>query len=428
MKAIKLLKACPDPAMLKENLVVQEVDVPMPKPGELLIKVEWSTVNPSDLSYLAGTYGRKLEPPCGAGFEGCGTVCSHGGGFSGMTMGARLVGKKVAFFSPDGCWAEYTTAGSMSVVELPATADLKQCASPLVNPLTAAAFLEIAKGQKLTSMIHTAAASALGQMLIRMANQERIHVICVVRRDEQVEACRKAGATHVFNSTAESFPADLIECATKLQCKMAFDAVGGDLTAHLIKAMVPGGTAYVYGGLGLQNPNCEIRELIFNKKTITGFWLTEYLGNKNLLSKFNLTRKLPKLLLEGGAKTDYARTCTFEELGDAIPQYVKNMTGGKILVQCHYAPPKPAEPEEKEPAKEEATKEVVTEDVKLEAKPEEEKKEAKQEEKKEEPKKEEEAPKEEPKKEEEEKKEEAPKEETEKEAEGESKDEPKAEE
>eukprot|EP00998_Keelungia_sp_KM082_P006399 NODE_2650_length_1017_cov_9.666292_g2631_i0.p1 GENE.NODE_2650_length_1017_cov_9.666292_g2631_i0~~NODE_2650_length_1017_cov_9.666292_g2631_i0.p1 ORF type:complete len:276 (+),score=62.50 NODE_2650_length_1017_cov_9.666292_g2631_i0:89-829(+) len=211
--------------------------------------------------------------------------------------------------------------------------DLKLCASPVVNPLTALAFIDIVKSKKLRSLIHTAAASALGLMLVRLCKAEGIEVICVVRKDVQEEACKEAGSQFVVNSSKDGWQDALKSFSNDLKCSIAFDAVGGDLTYSVMEALQAGGTCHVYGGLSNKAPTCSTTDLIFKGKTLCGFWATSYLKTKSLWSQYWITRRLPGLL-QMEARTDYRETVPLSGVAEAIVRYSENMTGGKVLVDC----------------------------------------------------------------------------------------------
>eukprot|EP00124_Ichthyophonus_hoferi_P005853 Ihof_evm1s996 gene=Ihof_evmTU1s996 len=239
MKSVRMTKIVSDfDQDLKEAMSVVEVDVPVPQNGQVLIKVHYSTVNPSDLSYMKNAYGKPLLPPCGAGFEGSGVVVANGGGL----MGYMLIGKKVSFYG-ESSWSEYEVADAMKVVELNDDTPLEKAAGALVNPFTCLAFLEIAKTEGHTSLVHTAAASSLGRMLIRCGKKKGVEIVCVVRREEQAEICRQEGAVHVFNSSVEGWQAEFSACVQSLNTTLCFDAVSGDFPGTILAAMPNNSTA-----------------------------------------------------------------------------------------------------------------------------------------------------------------------------------------
>lgn len=163
--------------------------VPLPGPGEVLIKVEAAPINPSDLYMMQGQYSGKFTYPLVPGAEGAGTVIASGGGF----MGRRLMNKRVGFtrqaesggkFSKNGSYAEYCVTNAYQCVELNANVSFEQGACSFVNPVTAIGLLEKTKEYKARAVIQTGAASQLGRMMIRLYNQNRIPCINIVRRQE----------------------------------------------------------------------------------------------------------------------------------------------------------------------------------------------------------------------------------------------------
>ena len=151
------------------SLTVAEVPVQRPGPGEVLVKVFASPVNPSDLAFITGNYGIKKALPATPGFEGSGTVVATG---SGM-MARVMTGRRVACAAADpkstgGMWAGYIVTSAQFCVPLSKRVDLEQGATMLVNPLTAWALVGEARRGRHRAIVQTAAASALGRMVVRL--------------------------------------------------------------------------------------------------------------------------------------------------------------------------------------------------------------------------------------------------------------------
>ncbi len=182
-------------------LAVREIPVPRPAAGQVLIRVAASPINPSDLRFLSG-------PPAGStgaivpGLEGSGTVVSAAAGL----IPRLLVGRRVAFASAQGgAWAEYAVAPATRCIPLGKNVSLEQGATLIVNPLTALAFFDIARRGGHTAIVNTAAASALGRMVIRLGRRAGVKVINIVRRREQVELLRELGADVVLDNSDAAF-------------------------------------------------------------------------------------------------------------------------------------------------------------------------------------------------------------------------------
>src|ERR1051326_6186143 len=176
-----------------DSVVLAEMPVPRPGDGQVLVLMAAAPINPSDLSFIRGTYGIKKRLPVVPGFEGSGEVVAAGGGL----LARYLLGKRVACAAPtddDGTWAEFMLAHADHCVPLRKETDIEQAATLIVNPFTAWALLEAAEELRAKSVVQTAAASALGRMLTRLAISRGVHVVNVVRRKEQVELLQHEGA------------------------------------------------------------------------------------------------------------------------------------------------------------------------------------------------------------------------------------------
>jgi len=311
---------------------LQVVERPVPKPGpnQVLIKIAASPINPSDLAFLEGRYGFDKPAPVIPGIEGAGTVVATGSGL----MGRFLLGKRVACVASaqgDGVWAEYMLTTANYAFPLDDSVDLEQGAMSLANPLTALAFMEIAQKAGHKTIVNTAAASALGQMIQRMAKSEGILVINVVRRQEQVELLKQQGATIVLNSSDADFEKQLKEACHQHQARLAFDAIAGKMTMQLLDALPNNSRVTVYGGLSMQPSEVWGTHFIFQNKTVDGFWLTPWMAKKNFLQSLLFWRKSQKLM--GSALKTHIRACyPLQDAQKAVLDYQKQMTGGKVLI------------------------------------------------------------------------------------------------
>ena len=315
---------------------VAEIPVPKPGNGEVLVKMFASPINPSDLAFLAGGYGIKKPFPVVPGFEGSGIVVSAGKGI----LPKLWMGKNVACAaSPkyNGCWAEYMVTTAASCVPLSKSISLEQGSMMFVNPMTALAFFEIYKnlpnpGKKLRAIINTAAASALGRMIIKMGKTEGILVISIVRREEQVEILKAEGAENIINSNDSNFENQLKELAHKLNATVIFDCVGGKMVQQLIDAAPNESKLFIYGRL---SPNaCEIQpgNLLFTGSQIQGFWLTNRLKTQSVLQTLQNVRKVRSLIGNELGSAVY-KTFQPEQIIEAIETYQNNMSKGKVLIR-----------------------------------------------------------------------------------------------
>ena len=254
---------------------------------EVLIRVEAAPINPSDQAVLfafadlrtgraAGTAEapvfeadipapmmRMLKARIGkalpVGNEGAGTVVAAG------EKAQALLGKTVATMA-GGMYATYRVARAADCLPVPAGVSAREAASSVVNPMTALSMVDVMRREGHTALVHTAAASNLGQMLQRICQEDGIGLVNIVRKPEQAELLRGLGAEHVVNSSDADFVPQLVEAIAATGATLAFDATGGgNLASHILTAMeaalsrdasqysVYGSTThkqvYLYGGL-----------------------------------------------------------------------------------------------------------------------------------------------------------------------------------
>jgi NADPH2:quinone reductase len=315
-----------------ESLSVVDLPVPRPGPGEVLVKVFASPVNPSDLAFLQGQYGFKKPLPAAPGFEGSGTVVDAG---SGM-LGRFLKGKRVACAAadekiPGGMWAEYVVTSAKLCIPLVKEVDLEQGAVMLVNPFTAWGMMEEARRGGHKAVVQTAAASALGRMIIRLGKRFALPVINLVRRHEQVELLRNLGAEHVVNSGDPGFESSLHDLCHQLGATIGFDAVAGEISGKVLRAQPQGARLLVYGGLSFAPCQVDPGSLIFERKRLEGFWVSAWLRRKSLLGQLRVSRRIQKLL-GTDLKTEFQARIPLQDTARGLRQYVTNMTAGKVLL------------------------------------------------------------------------------------------------
>jgi NADPH:quinone reductase-like Zn-dependent oxidoreductase len=313
-----------------DALRIERRPVPQPGPNEVLIKVAATPINPSDLAFLEGLYAFKKPTPVVPGFEGSGTVVSGG---SGM-MGKYLKGKRVACVSQErgsGVWAEYMVTSTSLALPLDASVSLEQGAMAVTNPLSAIALLTFAREGRHKVIVQTAAASALGQMVNRLCRREGIQVINIVRREAQAELLREQGAEIVMNSGDANFPQHLRDVCQQYQSRIAFDAVAGPLTIQLLKAMPSHSKVIVCGGLSYEPAQAEAGQLIFEGKSIEGFWLSTWMSKKNFVQSLVIWQQAQKLI-PTDLKSKIRMQYPLNEVQNAIKEYQSQMTGGKILL------------------------------------------------------------------------------------------------
>lgn len=240
------------------TLSLEPVDIGDPAADEIIVRIEAAPINPSDLGLLVGPADiATLAPAEGgepglvltvpqdrlgavtprigqslpAGNEGSGTVVAAG------AEAKALEGKRVGMVG-GAMYADYRRIKARDVVPLPDGATAAEGAAMFVNPLTALGFVETARREGHGAIVHTAAASSLGQMLQRICLADGIPLVNIVRSPEQVAILRDIGATHVVNSQDADFADRLVDAIEQTGASIAFDAVGGGtLGSGILQAM-----------------------------------------------------------------------------------------------------------------------------------------------------------------------------------------------
>jgi NADPH2:quinone reductase len=352
------------------ELSLADVDVPAPGPDQVVVRVEAAPVNPSDLGLLlagadltrataGGTPGRPVVTaplPAGAaraaaaragqslpaGNEGAGTVVAAGA----SAPAQALLGKLVAV-AGGAMYSQYRCVDAAACLELPAGARAADGASSFVNPMTALGMVETMRAEGHTALVHTAAASNLGQMLSRLCIEEQIPLVNIVRSAAQAELLRAAGASWVCDSTSATFTDDLTAALRATSATIAFDAIGGGSMASRILACMEAAVSagapysrygspvhkqvYIYGSLD-RGPTELIRS--FGMAWGVGGWLLmPFLQQAGPHKAAELRRRVA-----AGLTTTFASRYTDEvslagalQL-DAIGVYGRHATGQKYLI------------------------------------------------------------------------------------------------
>jgi NADPH2:quinone reductase len=272
------------------ELSLHDVPVPTPVANEVLVRVEAAPINPSDLGLLvanadmatatvAGTPERpivtaslgpgalealsaRLDQSLPVGNEGAGVVVAAGSSEAAQA----LLGSRVGV-AGGAMYTQYRVIDASACLVLPEGATAKDGASSFVNPLTALGMLETMRREGHSGLVHTAAASNLGQMLVKLCAKDGVPLVNVVRKPDQEALLRSLGAVHVVNSTSPTFTAELTEALKATSATLAFDATGGGtLASQILNGMEQAASStdgagysrygstvhkqvYIYGGL-----------------------------------------------------------------------------------------------------------------------------------------------------------------------------------
>jgi NADPH:quinone reductase len=347
------------------------VPTPVPAANEVLVRVEAAPVNPSDLGLLfagadmtkASQRGTKGQPLVAAripdaalksmtarfdiampvGNEGAGVVIEAGSSAAAQA----LLGQTVAVLG-GAMYSQFRCVPLEQCLPLPAGTTPAEGASSFVNPLTALSMIETMRREGHTALVHTAAASNLGQMLNRVCLKDGIALVNIVRSHGQVDLLRAMGAAHVCNSNSPTFVQDLIEAVAVTGATIAFDAIGGGkLASQILMCMEAallrkakqysryGSTThkqvYVYGGLG-QGP-IELNRNFGMAWGVGGWLVTPFLQKIGPDATQSLKQRVASELKTTFASA-YAGEVSLAEALDleTIAVYSQSATGHKYLI------------------------------------------------------------------------------------------------
>jgi NADPH2:quinone reductase len=347
------------------------VPIPVAAANEVLVRVEAAPINPSDLGLLfagadmtkasqRGTKDQRLvaaripdaalkgmtarfDLSMPVGNEGAGIVVEAGASEAAQA----LLGKTVAVLG-GAMYSQYRCVPVEQCLALPAGTTPAEGASSFVNPLTALGMVETMRTEGHTALVHTAAASNLGQMLNRICLQDGIALVNIVRSHGQVDLLRAMGAAHVCNSSAPTFVQDLIEALSATGATLAFDAIGGGkLAGQILTCMEAAlsrksttysryGTAthkqvYVYGGLG-QGP-IELNRNFGMAWGVGGWLITPFLQKVGPATTQRLRQRIASELKTTFASAYAGEISLVEALDlDTIAVYGQAATGHKYLI------------------------------------------------------------------------------------------------
>jgi NADPH:quinone reductase-like Zn-dependent oxidoreductase len=353
------------------ELSLARVELPEPGPDQVVVKVEATPINPSDLGLLLGpadmatatTSGSgdqlkvtakvpatslpflaaRLDEAMPVGNEGAGTVVK-----AGASEAAQALKGKTVSMVGGGMYTQYRLLKATDCQPLPAGTSAAEGASWFVNPLTALGMTETMKREGHKALVHTAAASNLGQMLNKICLEDGIALVNIVRSPEQAKLLRGIGAKHVVDSSAPGFTDELTQALVETGATIAFDAIGGGKLASQILTSMElalnktattysryGSTThkqvYIYGGLN--TGPIELTRNYGQAWGVGGWLLTPFLQKIGRPEQVRLRERVVKGLKTTFA-SHYTKVISLPEVLDLknIAIYNKRATGEKFLI------------------------------------------------------------------------------------------------
>jgi NADPH:quinone reductase-like Zn-dependent oxidoreductase len=359
------------------ELSLARMAIDEPAADEVVVRVEASPINPSDLGLLVGAadlttaklsgsgnsavvtatvpqaamkaMAGRVDQSMPVGNEGAGIVIAAGASEAAQT----LLGKTVAMIG-GAMYAQYRCLKAADCLALPAGTTPAEGASSFVNPLTSLGMVETMRREGHSALVHTAAASNLGQMLNRLCLKDGIALVNIIRHPEQEEILRAIGASHVCNSAAPNFVEDLTRALVETGATLAFDAIGGGkLAGQILTGMEAaanmkaktysryGSTVhkqvYIYGGLDTRPT--ELNRGFGMAWGIGGWLLFPFLQKIGPAEAQKLRQRVAAEITTTFASR-YTQVVSLPEALqlEAIAAYAKRATGEKYLIAPHKGP------------------------------------------------------------------------------------------
>src|SRR5258706_1114109 len=313
------------------NLTLREIPVPHPQAGQVLIRMAAAPINPSDLGSLSGlSYSGKRQFPFTPGLEGSGTVIEAGAGIMPRLLNGRRVACS-ALLTGDGTWGEYLVTSAQLCIPFNKNVGLEQGTMLLDNPLSGLAMFEIAKRGKHRAIVSTAAASALGGMILRLGKRRNIPIIHVVRRQAQADWVRGLGGEYILNSSDADFVEQLRIVAHRLQATLLLDAISGGMTQQLAEAAPFGSTILLYSRLSDEACILDARTALIKNLHFDGWFLANWLGEKNLIQMLQLSGQAQSLL-GTDLQSPIHKRFPLAAAQQGLETYVNHMSAGTILL------------------------------------------------------------------------------------------------
>jgi len=318
---------------------------PAPEKNEVQVKMMCATIHPSDIQFIKGFYGypRPEILPITPGFEGSGEIVAVGPNVDKSLISKRVcLGPEMNKKSNEtfnGIWTQYFNSKLRNVLIFPDNIPYETICFAMLNPMTAMGFLYTVKKHNSSAVIQNGGSSAFAKMFARLCKKEGIEVINLVRNPSQIETLNKEGSKYVISTSEKTWQKDLWKLANKLNAKVCFDCVGGEMTGRLLFALPDESIMYHFGNLELKRiSGIDSSELLFKKKELRGWWMPNWLreaGVEHLIKcRAFIVEEFKKS--DNVFKTNFSKEFSLEDFDKALDYYSKNMSEGKVIMRPNF--------------------------------------------------------------------------------------------
>lgn len=256
---------------LEENLHLSEIEIPKPGPGQVLVKVMASPVNPSDFLYARGNYRMRPQLPAVAGLEGSGLVVATGSEFESVRPGTHVA------FRARGVWAEYCLVEADRLYPVEGNLSFVESGQLTLNALTAFALLDELGLQPGDTLLLTAAGSSVAYLTMQLALQQQIRIIALVNPGTDTSYFPQHDAMTILTTDVPDLQEAVLAATPNGDgCKGFLDAVGGAAVGQLIPAMSPFGKIIAYGNLSNEIATLATSLVIYRNLSLMGFGIDQW--------------------------------------------------------------------------------------------------------------------------------------------------------
>lgn len=303
-----------------EKLTLEEIDRPVPKPDEVLIKVAAAGINYADTMMRSGNYLTKPELPFTLGYEAAGTIEAVGESVTNFAVGQRVL----ATVSSGG-YAEYATARAALTMPIPDELGFGESTALLVQGLTALGLLnETQAGQ--TILVH-AAAGGVGTLLVQLAKYKGLKVIGTASSEQKLQLVASLGADAAINYSESDWTDEVLKATGGKGVDWLIEMVGGAIVGQNLKVLAKHGTMWIYGSASGEDFKVSVLSLMNKNLTIRGYWLM----NESVENRIRFTKELLEHIRAGRLKIQVTEF-PLEEARAAHEAIESRKTTGKVVL------------------------------------------------------------------------------------------------
>lgn len=294
---------------------------------EVRVRMRYAPINPADLNFIEGNYGRVSHPPAIPGHEGCGEVESVGPLVTSLEKGDVVIP-----LLSSGCWSQHLTAAEYHFAKLPCAIDPVQGSMLRINPVTAWHLLnkhvDLDPGDWFAQ---NAANSGVGRALIQIAKQKGLRTINFVRRAALIPELLELGADAVFLDD-ENGVAQAKALLAKTPLKITANAVGGDSAIHLMDLLSPDGMMVTYGAMSRRSLKVPNKFLIFKNLRLHGLWITQWFEQASSAELYEVLEPLAKMIIHHDLFTAVDEVIPLQDHRRAMQRAQEGGRKGKVIL------------------------------------------------------------------------------------------------